>query len=260
MTGFIPYKTEKLLFKGMNTSGTDQSNASGINGAYPGAGSQVILIRDIDRKRWLEQMESAAEYLKSGNGINYLSSKSDGEIGPRDLLLFYPPGGGGYGDPLERDSQRVKDDVQNEDVSREWAQVQYGVVLNEKLEVDEPRTRKERERLVEQRMKKTKGKALIRKQPGGEVLRRVGEYLELVEISKERVIRCLRCKHVYCSEKENPKDYALIREQALGEAGPWVCRRWDGNSPNFLLLEHICPGCGVLFDTVESLRSEAGNP
>jgi N-methylhydantoinase B len=55
-------------------------------------------------------------------------------------------GGGGFGDPLERDPSRVLDDVLDEYVSVEAARREYGVVLRGSLEnydlsVDEIATR-----------------------------------------------------------------------------------------------------------------------
>ena len=259
MAAFSPYRCEKVLFKGTNTAGTDQSNASGIDGGYPGSGSQVILIRDVDPGIWLEQREEDfMAYLKSGRGVQYQPSKSEGEVGLHDLLLFYPPGGGGYGDPLDRDPQRVREDVLNRAVSKEWARSQYGVVLNENLEVSETETQQERQRHTEQRLREASGNASVRKRPGGEVLRRVGEYLELVKIGKDRVIRCRCCQHVYCAEEDDPRNQALTRVQPLGKAGPWICRRYNGNSPNFELVEYMCPGCGVLIDVTE--RPKSGVP
>ena len=51
------------------------------------------------------------------------------------------PGGGGFGNPLERDVEAVKEDVQNEFVSRKSAREDYGVVFREdSLEVDIKKT------------------------------------------------------------------------------------------------------------------------
>ena len=253
MSGFMPYKAQRLLFKGMNTAGTDQSNASGIDGGYPGGGSQVILIRDINARRWLEQKEDVFDYLKRGKGVTFLPSKSEGEIGANDLLIFYPPGGGGYGDPLDRDPERVSKDVINKFISFEWASKQYGVVLNENLEVNEEQTREERNGLIQERLNRAKGNVSVRKETGGDVVRTVGECLEIVDISEGKVIRCTRCHHIYCSETEDPRQHSLTRVQNLGKAGSWVCRRWGGDSPNFTLVEYLCPGCGVMIDTAERL-------
>jgi N-methylhydantoinase B len=56
-------------------------------------------------------------------------------------------GGGGWGEPLERDPERVRWDVLEEFVSKEAAEEIYGVVLLEDLSVDEAATRALRERL-----------------------------------------------------------------------------------------------------------------
>jgi N-methylhydantoinase B len=51
------------------------------------------------------------------------------------------PGGGGYGDPLERDPQAVQQDVYDRRVTVRMAREQYGVVLQEPaLVVDQEAT------------------------------------------------------------------------------------------------------------------------
>ena len=50
-------------------------------------------------------------------------------------------GGGGYGDPLERDPKAVARDVRNDRVSREAAVADYGVILKDgRFEVDDEAT------------------------------------------------------------------------------------------------------------------------
>jgi N-methylhydantoinase B len=56
-------------------------------------------------------------------------------------------GGGGWGDPLDREPQAVLDDVLDEYVSVERAEIDYGVVLTGSLddltlEIDEDATKK----------------------------------------------------------------------------------------------------------------------
>ncbi len=60
-------------------------------------------------------------------------------------------GGGGWGDPLEREIARVREDVLNEFVSREAAAKYYGVVVNDDLSVDEAATAAQRARLKAER-------------------------------------------------------------------------------------------------------------
>ena len=63
-----------------------------------------------------------------------------------DMIEFHSAGGGGYGDPLERDPQAVEQDVFNEYVSVERAREDYGVAIDPKtLKVDLKETQKIRE-------------------------------------------------------------------------------------------------------------------
>jgi N-methylhydantoinase B len=60
-------------------------------------------------------------------------------------------GGGGWGDPLERDPELVRADVVEELVSLDAARAQYGVVLSRELSVDLPATKTLRQRLRSER-------------------------------------------------------------------------------------------------------------
>jgi N-methylhydantoinase B len=63
-----------------------------------------------------------------------------------DVIQFISAGGGGYGDPLERDPVAVERDIRNEYVSIKRAKQDYGVVVDpETLEVDLEKTQKLRE-------------------------------------------------------------------------------------------------------------------
>ena len=62
-----------------------------------------------------------------------------------DVIAFHSAGGGGYGDPLERDPQALVKDVLDGYVSIEKARDDYGVVIDpEKMEVDLAATEKVR--------------------------------------------------------------------------------------------------------------------
>ena len=63
---------------------------------------------------------------------------------PGESFVFESGGGGGWGDPFERDPSRVAEDVRNEIVSRERAAEAYGVVLTDALEVDAEATARRR--------------------------------------------------------------------------------------------------------------------
>jgi N-methylhydantoinase B len=61
---------------------------------------------------------------------------------PGDVVVLQTGGGGGFGDPFERDPERVRRDVIDGYVSRGAAERDYGVALSEDLTVDEAATRR----------------------------------------------------------------------------------------------------------------------
>jgi N-methylhydantoinase B len=76
------------------------------------------------------------------------------ELKPGEFIRGRDCGGGGYGDPLEREPSRVLHDVRERWVSRRQAEEVYGVVFSTHdgvLGVDEAATREARLRLAEAR-------------------------------------------------------------------------------------------------------------
>lgn len=64
---------------------------------------------------------------------------------PGESVLLAPPGGGGFGNPLERDPATVAADVFEGYVTREAAARVYGVIVDDLGRVDEEATRRRRE-------------------------------------------------------------------------------------------------------------------
>jgi N-methylhydantoinase B len=83
----------------------------GIEGGYPGRTGKCTINQGTDKERVLP-----ARY-------------SDLTLRPGDVIRLETPGGGGLGNPLERDPLRVLNDVRNGYVSVEKALENYGVVL-----------------------------------------------------------------------------------------------------------------------------------
>ena len=93
----------------------------GLGGGKPGASSSKTLIHADGRQ---EKVASKIDDLM---------------VEPGDELLFVTAGGGGWGDPLERPYDKVRQDVARTLVSEEKAREDYGVVfIAGSLEVDAP--------------------------------------------------------------------------------------------------------------------------
>ncbi|MNG74600.1 Acetophenone carboxylase delta subunit [compost metagenome] len=64
-----------------------------------------------------------------------------------DVMAYYSPCGGGYGNPLERSAEQVREDVLDDFCSLEHAYDVYGVVLDEQVRLDVEATRARRAQL-----------------------------------------------------------------------------------------------------------------
>ncbi|MDP9134038.1 MAG: hydantoinase B/oxoprolinase family protein, partial [Actinomycetota bacterium] len=70
------------------------------------------------------------------------------KLRPGELYTSHNPGGGGCGDPLDREPERVAEDVRNKRVSVEAARMEYGVVVDPKsIEPDPAETERLRAEL-----------------------------------------------------------------------------------------------------------------
>lgn len=103
------------------------SPAWGLFGGQDGKPNQIIILR------------------KDGSRETY-GKVTDLTVKEGDIIILQGGGGGGYGDPLERDPERVREDVENEKVSVERARESYGVILTDSLEIDWEETKRLRER------------------------------------------------------------------------------------------------------------------
>lgn len=255
MVAVTPYRAESLLWKSQNTAGVELSNASGIDGGYPGAGSQVSVVR---RSRVWEKLGGGEIPLtcdELGGTVEHLPSKSDGRLGPDDVFVFYPPGGGGYGDPLDRDPELVRRDVLRGGVTREAALRSYGVRLTGEGAVDGEATGRERASRIEERLRGAPPAGPTDPGAPGEVVRRIAEYVVETLTDGRRVLRCRVCRRVLGLAGEEPRRLGLKRERPLAAAGPWLALPWHGESPHFVLVESICPSCGILFDVEQRLKA-----
>jgi N-methylhydantoinase B len=98
-------------------------SSPGLFGASPAMPSQAVLNPGTDSERPLTSKISGLRLRKD------------------DVVAWQLAGGGGYGDPLQRDPARVQRDVRMGYVTPEGARRDYGVVLRADMSIDEDATR-----------------------------------------------------------------------------------------------------------------------
>jgi N-methylhydantoinase B len=207
-----------------STFGSDQSPAFGIAGGYPGGGAQTS-VADADEATALMDDIEAFHDLSS---VTHHASKSTIQLEDDDALICYAAGGGGFGDPLDREPESIERDVRTGRLSRELAEELYGAVFTEvkgeisvaqsgdAVAIDNEATKQKRDTRRDQRLENGSNR-------------------------QETDEPCPSCGETAVIES--------TRE--LGNISPWIAVRHGGESPNFHAIETICDGCGVLLDVTQ---------
>lgn len=112
----------------------------GREGGQPGAKNAVVL-SDLD-DGWDERLDIPVD-----NTGMYDAAEDEkwvgmfrGQFAPGEVISNRSGGGGGYGDPIERDPEAVREDVIDGYVSREAARDEYGVAITDDGEINREET------------------------------------------------------------------------------------------------------------------------
>jgi N-methylhydantoinase B len=133
-----------------------RNSGQGMFGGYPGAPSLLVL-REATRVAEMIEKEKLPDQLDEVGGTARQLPYCEFDIGKNEVLYMRMSSGGGYGDPLEREPERVLNDVENGIVSIEEAREIYGVVLaRNDLVLDLAATERERARLRQERLQETR--------------------------------------------------------------------------------------------------------
>jgi N-methylhydantoinase B len=215
--------------------GIDYPMAHGLSGGYPGAPGRYVLVRHVDTKG-----AHAPRYLEDMGGRDEPVSWGVYEVGPGDGLYVRWNGGGGYGDPLERDPEAVRRDVRDGTVSPEAARDLYGVVLTGGG-VDLAGTGATR--------------AAMRLRPAlarddRETPQLSASLLHVSGPAGDR-IACRGCGRDLCATGDRWKDHVRIVERPLRELAAVYT-----TGPHTLLREFVCPSCGLGLDSEVARRDD----
>ncbi len=134
-TAWTPHGVERLR-NSLTAHGVEVPVSFGQFGGWPGVCNRQLLARGTRVHDLLARGEltlhpdvlAPLDLRALGGEVEELEAKvPEFEVVPGDVVLYTWQGGGGYGDPLDRDPQRVADDVALGIISEEKARMVYGV-------------------------------------------------------------------------------------------------------------------------------------
>jgi N-methylhydantoinase B len=252
---FTPYDVNRIRCV-LTTQGVDAPVSPGVFGGFPGICNVHMVVRDSGVMQLLADgvlplgLVSALrpfDVERLGGQAELLPGKTDEfELVPGDLFAYSFQGGGGYGDPLQRDVECVLQDVDHGVVTPERAEAVYGVIVGDGQVLHEA---SERLRAEQRRARIERSKPPVAGGgDAGERIVRLGTGLWVTRRFDVLQIEC-DCRYVFSAGDENWR----------AGAGRHVLRRDEIPSgivvhADLQLAVYVCPSCGTLHSTDVEVR------
>ena len=259
---FIPHGTQSITHDTLS-SGNAIPTSTGMMGGYPATVNVYKFQRNTEIERLIRESVMPGDIAEVGGTEEVLALRQQNFKQARsDVYSVIWTGGGGFGDPLERDMESVrKDVVENMAVTPESARQVYGVVISNDT-LDEAATAALRTQLRAARKSFPRDEALPLRALRGKLLREVTTNLA-VRSDPESTGRarkrwcCLACANDLGPIASNYKLACAKLESPVAASNPHVGDPKRYIDPDPVFRQFFCPACGRLIENEIAL---AGDP
>jgi N-methylhydantoinase B len=254
----LPYRTSTVnLGTATGGSGVSLYSAEGLFGGYPAPTSRYLLRTGTDIEKWFgdKRVPKDIDDLEAAESV-ILTGKSKGaEQHGTDAYEVRWVGGGGFGDPLEREPWRVCEDVRLGYVSQQAARELYGVVITDEPAVDEEGTAKCRDGLAAERaswnppLGADPAVEIAQTPAAGKPPRSVHEHLVVRDDGQALKLACAKCDTVLCDYADNYKRWCKWHDSPVVEISPLMDDPARFVDATVVFRKFCCPGCHTLLAT-----------
>ena len=228
-------KTEALIM----THGMEVPNSIGILGGYPGSCVRQRIIRGSDLAQHHREGRMPVEVSELKGDLEEMGPKPGLiDLHPGDVFETSWQGGGGLGDPLDRQPGSVAADCDAGHYSRRFAEQIFGVALSPDGSVDEAATRSRRDALRRERLARVAEPRNIHRgfvEGAGES---IGGRMRFARYRGEPWFAC-QCGQPLAPRAGNWRDGARS-----GQISPDAVGFHLRLHPELELRQFVCPGCG----------------
>lgn len=224
---FTPNGTQGPMGLVLFGKGTRAPMSLGLYGGYPGCNVGYTTYRRAN----LREHPTSRDEIVAEESVDQFWGHL--ELAEGDIQYVRFMGGGGYGDPLDRDPDAVRRDVEAGLVTDGAAREIYGVVPG-----DADATARRRSEVRAERLGAEPTKTRTDVAPSGF---RLSEFLQ--RVSEDGATQCTWCGDEFCPPGADWKDHAVRRRVGVDRAGPLRTA-----SDDLALIESCCPACGTLLD------------
>lgn len=250
-----PHKADGPITGVAFSTGKKQPEARGAFGGLPGSAQTNVILRDADPVSLFSTGELLELRPPEGHfSIEVLEAKSAFTLKPGDVWVSVCTGGGGYGDPLLRDPQRVLADVLETKCAPEDALNTYGVVL-EGNEVNAAATEAKRKELRAARLSSAKVRTPStngKRDASGAALAQSPVFVAH-EGPGEPLLSCKQCGHALGHGAAEAKAALAVKDVQIQDL---YVVNWPVGPSTVFVREFYCPSCGTLL-SAEALSTES---
>ena len=242
---FIPWHTVGGVVNVFTNSW--QLPSPGVFGGYPGGTCGFRHITGANAEARVRDGEALLSMEEIGGDVEELEPKMLGKpTMPGDAVVVRCGGGGGYGDPLERDPEAVARDVADGYIPHRTVMPAYGVALDAQGRVDAEATAAARERRRAERRRWARPKEYTGSAPPSDERRPVHPSIARSDGDGPGVYVCVRCETPLAPGDEDYREFLCTRRgpaaaRLMADLGAEIVAR-DGVD----LVERACPGCGTM--------------
>ena len=250
---FIPHHTA-VITQDTLSSGNAIPTSPGMMGGYPATTNVYKFKRQTDILERVAARRMPADIADlQGEEVTLQLRQENFQQQPGDVYAVIWSAAGGFGDPLERVPESVREDVDNRSVSIAAARDIYGVVMTTDGQVDGPATRLLRDGRRDANRRKDGPVTRLK----GERTLRVTDNIDLRREKRGERLACSKCAADLGGLGDNYKDRCVRRESDISTANPNIgdYRRYIDDTPVFR--QFFCPGCGAL---IENEVARANDP
>jgi hypothetical protein len=248
---FTPHQSPVTFF-GLTGSGGYLSQVQGMYGGYPTPAGSLDIVWDSDiferGKQYLKIPATLEELdLLKGKKESVYPSAASRALKSGDLYCVQYWGGGGSGDPLERDPRAVAEDLENLRTHWESAEKVYCVKIDpQTMKVDEKKTTQLREKRKQERLQqgipgKKYVQRMVERRKKGDLPDVVKAFFTEMNQFSEGFKKELEFEEQFAASPE--KTYTKVTGEELFKLTPYVnaIKTKDGKK----LL--VCADCGHVF-------------
>ncbi len=253
---FIPHNTDHIVQDTLS-SGNAIPTSTGMMGGYPSTTNAYTFIRDSDI---LERMgnsrlvEDTSEV--TGKAVLLQLRQENFVQNAADVYAVRWSGGGGFGDPLRRDPERIAHDLEHLNITPAAARDIFGAVLDADEQVDVAATLENREQIRAARVKRLGNGGVAREIHEGEVSLAAGDNLAVYGKSDAARWACAHCAADLGPLNDNYKNACLREDRPVSDSNPLVGDPADFIDDAVAFRLFYCPACGSLIDNEIAVDSD----